>query len=122
MPETSFESLFASIVNLLSLNSTLVKSSVVSFSKPFSVLRTATTSSFVTFSLANLFSSSLTLSLSLSKSTLTFSFSVVPGSVVPGSLLLLLSLVSVLSHLAATNGIALKIDSEPSDSNNLFFS
>ncbi|WP_430001969.1 variable surface lipoprotein, partial [Mycoplasmopsis bovis] len=42
----------------------------------------ATTSSFVTFSLANLFSSSLTLSLSLSKSTLTFSFSVVPGSVV----------------------------------------
>nr|WP_307927568.1 hypothetical protein [Mycoplasmopsis bovis] len=103
MPETSFESLFASIVNLLSLNSTLVKSSVVSFSKPFSVLRTATTSSFVTFSLANLFSSSLTLSLSLSKSTLTFSFSVVPGSVVPGSLLillLLLSLVSVLSHLA----------------------
>nr|WP_307936430.1 hypothetical protein [Mycoplasmopsis bovis] len=103
MPETSFESLFASIVNLLSLNSTLVKSSVVSFSKPFSVLRTATTSSFVTFSLANLFSSSLTLSLSLSKSTLTFSFSVVPGSVVPGSLLyttILLSLVSVLSHLA----------------------
>nr|WP_307914971.1 hypothetical protein [Mycoplasmopsis bovis] len=102
MPETSFESLFASIVNLLSLNSTLVKSSVVSFSKPFSVLRTATTSSFVTFSLANLFSSSLTLSLSLSKSTLTFSFSVVPGSVVPGSFFttILLSLVSVLSHLA----------------------
>nr|WP_307925507.1 hypothetical protein [Mycoplasmopsis bovis] len=104
MPETSFESLFASIVNLLSLNSTLVKSSVVSFSKPFSVLRTARTSSFVTFSLANLFSSSLTLSPSLSKSTLALSFSVVPGLVVPDSLLLLLllllSLVSVLSHLA----------------------
>nr|WP_318029682.1 hypothetical protein [Mycoplasmopsis bovis] len=117
--------MFASIVNLLSLNSTLVKSSVVSFSKPFSVLRTATTSSFVTFSLANLFSSSLTLSLSLSKSTLTFSFSVVPGSVVPGSFyyttIIIIFSFCIITFSKATNGIALKIDSEPSDSNNLFF-